>query len=52
MNQCASCDKWFQPPAGDDDKDYCCKAHEPSFQLRLELLEPDFSDDDLLPEGF
>ena len=52
MNQCLSCLVWFQPPAGDEDNDYCCKAHEPSFQLRLELLEPDFSDDDLLPEGW
>ena len=52
MNQCLSCLVWFQPPEDDDDKDYCSKACEPSRLLKLELLEPDFSDDDLLPEGW
>ena len=56
MNQCLSCLVWFEPPAGDEDKTYCCKAHEPTLRqridlLEIELMEPDYDDDDLLPEG-
>lgn len=51
MNQCISCLVWFDP-RDDESKDYCCKAHEPTFRQKLELLEPDYDNDDLLPEGW